>query len=280
MIIHAFCIIKPSRLDYWRTTINGRKKEKRVQFVIYPKLLYNANNRLKNRNMLMEKWKTELIVMLTHNDCTITNAFDIFDQCKNSQANFFGVKEKGLPLEEMKRLLTFMKMCGKKTVLEVISQTEEECLAGAKLANECGVDIFMGTMFFDSVNEFCQQNHLKYLPFVGVITGHPSILEGTIEAMIEEAQEYLKKGVYGFDLLGYRYTGDAEKLIQKFVAEVNAPVCIAGSIDSYEKLAEVKNSNAWAFTIGGAFFENKFGKTYNEQINKVFAYINANEIGD
>ena len=75
--------------------------------------------------------------------------------------------------------------------------------------------------------------------------------------------------MYGFDLLGYRFVGNYKELNKKFVSQVKAPVCIAGSINSYKRLDELKNVNLWAFTIGGAFFETKFGENFNEQINKV-----------
>ncbi|MBQ6991731.1 MAG: hypothetical protein IJN50_02280 [Clostridia bacterium] len=219
------------------------------------------------------KQNPELIVMLTHNDKTVNNAYKIFNQCKNSKAKIWGFKEEALPIEQMKKLYSYMKECGKTTVLEVVAYTEEKCLEGAKMAVECGCDILMGTKFFDSVNDFCKSNNLKYMPFVGEIEGRPSVLKGNVEDMIAEANTYLKKGVYGFDLLGYRYTGDAVELNKKFVSQVNAPVCIAGSINSYERLNELKNTNSWAFTIGGAFFDNKFGGTFGEQIDKVCDYI-------
>ena len=215
----------------------------------------------------------QLIVMLTHNDCTVENAHEIFRQCKDSDAKFWGFKEKPLPLPQMKALYSYMKECGKTTLLEVVEYTEKECLEGAKMAAECGCDILMGTCFFDSVNSFCQENHLKYMPFVGKITGRPSVLDGTIEEMIEEAHICLAKGAYGLDLLGYRYTGDAVLLNKRFVAEVPAPVCLAGSIDSYTRLDEVKEAAPWAFTIGGAFFENKFGDAFAEQVNAVCRYM-------
>lgn len=217
----------------------------------------------------------ELIVMLTHNDRTVKNAYEVFESCKNSKAKFWGFKEEGIPLDEMKRLYAYMKSCGKTTFLEVVAYTEEECLDGAKMAVECGVDILMGTLYFDSINAYCKEHNLKYMPFVGKITGRPSILEGTIEGIIDEANALLKKGVFGFDLLGYRYTGDAVELNKRFVAGVNAPVCLAGSVNNYKRLDEVKDANSWAFTIGGAFFENKFDGTFAEQIDKVVSYMEA-----
>lgn len=214
-----------------------------------------------------------LIVMLTHNDKTVLNANEIFEQCKNSKAEFWGFKEEPLPLDEMKKLYKYMKSLGKTTFLEVIAYDEENGLKGAKIALECGVNILMGTVFYESINQFCKKNNLKYMPFVGQVSQRPSILEGDIDDMILEANDYIKKGAYGIDILGYRYTGNPIELNKKFVNNVNAPVCIAGSINSYKRLDEIKNANPWAYTIGGAFFENKFGEDFEIQINKVCDYM-------
>lgn len=222
---------------------------------------------------LNRKSDTSLIVMLTYNDQTVSNAYEIFDQCKDSEAGFWGFKEKSLPIDQMKKLYAYMKDCGKTTFLEVVAYTEEECLEGARMAAECGCDILMGTVFFDSVHGFCREKGLRYMPFVGKVSGRPSVLEGTVEGMIREAEEYLAKGVYGIDLLGYRYVGDAAELNKRFVSEIKAPVCIAGSINSYQRLDEIKQTSPWAFTIGSAFFDQKFGESFSEQINRVCEYI-------
>ena len=146
------------------------------------------------------------------------------------------------------------------------------------MAVECGCDILMGTVFSDAVNEYCKRHSLKYMPFVGKVSQRPSILEGSIEGMIDKANEYLEKGAYGIDLLGYRYTGNCVELNKTVVAKVDAPVCIAGSIDGYRRLDEVKDASPWAFTIGSAFFENKFEGSFCEQVNKVCDYIGDNRI--
>lgn len=219
------------------------------------------------------KNKLNLIVMLTHNDKTVMNAHDIFENCKNSKAEFFGFKEKPLPLLEMKELYRYMKKCGKRTVLEVVSYTEQEGLEGAQMAVECEVDILMGTKYFESIHNICKQNNIKYMPFVGDIVGRPSVLKGTIDSMIDEANRLVEKGVYGFDLLGYRFEGNAFELNKQFVSKINVPVCIAGSVNSYDRLDELKDVTPWAFTIGGAFFENKFGNDFDVQINNVCEYV-------
>lgn len=217
----------------------------------------------------------ELIVMLTHNDRTVKDASQVFEEYHDSKAQYWGMKEDGIPFEEMRRLFSRMRDCGKKTVLEVVEYTENECMEGARMAAACQCDILMGTLFFDSVNDYCKETGLKYMPFVGTITGRPSVLEGSICDMIAQAKTCLGKGVWGFDLLGYRYTGDAVSLNKSFVSQVDAPVCLAGSVNSMDRLREVKECNPWAFTIGGAFFENRFGGDFGEQIDKVCTYMEA-----
>ena len=129
--------------------------------------------------------------------------------------------------------------------------------------------ILMGTVFSDRINRFCLEHGLKYMPFVGKVWGRPSVLEGDIDEMIAEAKSYIGRGAYGIDLLGYRYTGDAVELNRRMSAEVDAPVCIAGSVNSFNRLDEIKEAGPWSFTIGSAFFDNKFSGTFAEQIDKV-----------
>ena len=254
-------------------SINYRKSIQKAARAMEGLPLAERQDIMIEQHTLSKKDRPILIVMLTHNDRTVDNAYAIFEQCKDTKAQYWGMKEESLPLEQMKQLYAYMKRCGKTTVLEVVAYTEPESLAGARVAAECGCDILMGTIFFDSVNAFCKENHIRYMPFVGKITGRPSVLEGSMEEMIEEARLCLEKGAYGIDLLGYRYTADAKELNRRLVAEVHAPVCIAGSVNSFQRLDELKKAAPWAFTIGSAFFENKFGGSFPEQIDKVCDYI-------
>jgi len=202
--------------------------------------------------------KPELIVMLTYNDKTVENALKLFNQMKDTPVKHWGFKDVGLPPEDIKKVVDSMNAAGKTTYLEVVSLTEEEGLTGAKLAVECGFDILMGTVFFDSINDYLKDKPVKYYPFPGHVHSHPSILDGTIEEIVQHACDMEAKGVDGLDLLTYRYTGDAPGLLQEVVKATGVPMVSAGSIDSYDRLAEVRDTGAWGFTIGTAFFEKKF----------------------
>lgn len=215
----------------------------------------------------------ELIVMLTHHDRTVPNAIEVFEAAREAPARYWGFKEEGLPMDKMKTLVQMMKDAGKVTFLEVVAYTEAECLVGAKMGVECGFDILMGTFYFDSIRDLTKAAGTKYMPFVGEIYDRPSILDGTIDGMIEQAHSLLKKGVDGFDLLAYRYTGDPELLAAQFVKSVPAPVCVAGSIQSFQRLDKVKEIAPWTFTIGSAFFEHKFGEDFAEEIKTVCDYM-------
>jgi len=116
----------------------------------------------------------------------------------------------------------------------------------------------MGTVYFDSIRDYLKDKPIKYYPFPGHVYGHPSILDGQIPDIVENAHSLECKGVQGLDLLSYRYAGDAPALLRAVVAATTIPLVSAGSIDSYKRLEEVCDSGAWGFTIGSALFDKKF----------------------
>ena len=158
----------------------------------------------------------------------------------------------------MKQLVKAMGQAGKTTFLEVVSLSEEEGLAGAKLAVDAGFDILMGTVFFDSILAFLKDKPVKYFPFPGHVYSHPSILDGEIDQIVEHARFLQSKGVQGLDLLSYRYVGDASALLGAVVDATTVPIVSAGSIDLYKRLEEVRETGTWGFTIGSALFDKKF----------------------
>ena len=226
--------------------------------------------------------KPELIVMLTYNDKTVENALDLFNEMKDTPVTHWGFKDVGLPPNEMQKVVQRMNACGKTTYLEVVSLTEEEGLTGAKLAVECGFDILMGTVFFDSINDYLKDKPVKYYPFPGHVHSHPSILDGTVEEIVQHARDMEAKGVDGLDLLTYRYTGDAHALLKEVVKATSVPIVSAGSIDSFNRITEVRDTGAWGFTIGTAFFEKKFipNGSFNENMMCVWDWLQEHGIAE
>lgn len=215
----------------------------------------------------------ELIVMLTWHDYTVTDAAQVFEQCKDSAARYWGFKEHPLSLQQMQQLFARMRQCGKTTLLEVVAYTETEGLAAVHHAAQCHCDIVMGTKYSDTIRDYCHSHGLRYMPFVGTVTGRPSVLTGTVDDIVAEARSLVDKGVDGIDLLAYRYVGDVPALMRAVTSAVDVPVVMAGSIDSHERLDQVCQSGAWAFTIGSAFFEHRFGESFGQQVDAVCRYV-------
>jgi hypothetical protein len=226
--------------------------------------------------------KPELVVMLTHRDTTVGNAFELFAEMKDSPVIHWGFKDVGLPPARMKETYRAMKGAGKVTYLEVVSLTEREGLSGARLAVDCGVDVLLGTVYFGSIHEYLKDKPVKYYPFPGHVHSHPSILDGTIDEIVAHARMMTAKDVDGFDLLTYRYTGDPVRLLKEVVQATHLPLISAGSIDSFARITEVRESKAWGFTIGSAFFEKKFvpGGSFKDNMMAVWKWLQKNATPD
>jgi hypothetical protein len=219
---------------------------------------------------------SELVVMLTYNDETVKNAKEVFISCRDLPVKFWGFKNIGLPLPQMKDLVGTMKSAGKTTFLEVVTLSEEECLEGAKMAVDCEFDYLLGTVFYQSVADYCTEMKVKYLPFCGKVYGHPSILEGTPEEIADSAAKLQAAGCHGTDLLAYRNEKAPEEVIKKVVAKVDFPVVVAGSVSTFERIDAIQEINPWTFTIGSALFEGKFGpdKSFRGQLQTVCDHMN------
>ncbi len=217
----------------------------------------------------------ELIIMLTHYDRTVPEALALFTELQAVPVQYWGFKDVGLPAAEMGRLVAALKAAGKTTALEVVSLSEEDGLRGARLAVELGFDLLMGTVFFPSIGHYMRDKATRYYPFPGHVHSHPSILDGALADIVADAQRLEAQGVHGLDLLTYRYTGDARQLLREVVAATQIPVVSAGSITSFDRIAEVRDAGAWGFTIGSAFFERQFvpAGTFADNVRAVVDWL-------
>lgn len=219
----------------------------------------------------------EFIFMLTRNDSTVPDAQQRLPEVLAAGVKHIGFKDIGLPLEALKQLTQAIQAGGATAYLEVVSLDAESEMNSACAALALGVDVLMGGTRPESVLPIIRQSGLRYYPFAGRISGHPSVLEGDIEDIVASArQRAALPGVTGLDLLAYRFAGDVPALIRRVCDAVDKPVYIAGSIDREERIAAVVKGNAVGFTVGtaaldGAFPADKPGLT--AQINAVKCLI-------
>jgi len=206
--------------------------------------------------------KSEITIMLTHNDFTVKNALEVFESCKDLPVSHWGFKDVGISVDEMIALNKVMKSAGKKTFLEVVTYTEEECLDGARLACKCGCDYLTGGRFYPSVLDEIKGAIVKYFPFCGDVGGSPVSVKGTIEEVVSDSRRLLEAGADGVDLAAYRTTnGYPISLAKAVLNEVGAEkIIIAGSIDSEERIDLMDSIGAFTYTIGSALFDLKFVK--------------------
>jgi NAD(P)H-dependent flavin oxidoreductase YrpB (nitropropane dioxygenase family) len=218
---------------------------------------------------------TEFIFMLTHHDVTIPNALEVFEEIKDTGLRFVGCKDIGLPIEKLQELFRKMKNADMTTFIEVVSNDEEKHFIGVEKAIRVGADYLIGGMprFTRKTLEYLKEKkaNLKFFPYIGKVIGHPCVLEGSVDEIVNNGVEFGKMGIHGINLLLYRYTGNVNLLLDRVIDALKIPLIVAGSIDDFEKIGQMKRKNVWAFTIGGAILEKKFApaKNIKEQVATV-----------
>lgn len=218
--------------------------------------------------------KTKLIFMLTHHDRTVPNAFEVFEEIKDTGVENVGFKDVGLPFEELKRLANMINREGLNSFIEVVSEDEESCLTAVKQALKMNVKNIIGVKREYAERAFKIVKNARFYPYVGRVIGIPEVLEGSIEEMINDAKTFEKMGVDGINLLAYRYVGDPERLMVDIIKSVSIDVIVAGSINSFERIKKVVEAGASMYTIGGAIFERRFvpGGSISDQIKAVLEF--------
>ena len=208
------------------------------------------------------------IFMLTRSDVTIPDALARLPEVLDAGVKHIGFKDVGLPLDQMKRLAAAIRAAGATLYLETVSLDGNSESASARAAVELGVDVLMGGTRPELVLPIIHDTGIRYYPFPGNVGGHPSMLRGTIEEIVDSATTLLTiEGVHGLDLLAYRFAGDVTSLVRQVCKAANEkPVIVAGSIDCGERVASVLDCGAAGFTVGTAALDGAFcgGSLVNE----------------
>jgi hypothetical protein len=145
---------------------------------------------------------------------------------------------------------------GRPAFLEVVSTSRDDELRSIETGISIGVDYLLGGTHVDDALPLLRGESVRYFPFPGTVVGHPSELKGSIDEIAGHAARMTAEdGVHGLDLLAYRNrTVDPASLVGAVVAAAKAPVIVAGSLDSEERITAVAKAGAWGFTIGQAIF--------------------------
>jgi len=215
--------------------------------------------------------------MLTHNDVTIKDAYDVFMSSWDLDVRNWGFKNIGLDKNEMHGLANAMKAKGKTTFLEIVTCDEKSCLDGAKLGLECGIDEIMGGPYFPSVHKILDDNNIPYKPFAGKVSGSPNVLEGSCAEIIDDVKRLMENGIGGFDILAYRHRENDETLARRLCDAVDARICIAGSISGFDRIDAMFDIVPWAFTMGSALSGKRIMPrgSFRENLLAVLDYMSA-----
>jgi hypothetical protein len=218
----------------------------------------------------------EFIFMLTRDDRTVANAFDAYDEVRDTDLRYIGFKDIGLSVDRLAELAARMRADGREVMLEVVSEAAEDEIRSIRAAIDVGVDWVLGGTHPEAALPALEGRSLRYCPFPGRVIGHPSLLRGTIEEIAESARTLTAMpGVHGLDLLAYRFDGPVDELVPAVVAASSGPVIAAGSVDSLERIRALQAGGVWGFTIGGAIFDGRLpgGPGLAGQVREVLAAI-------
>lgn len=206
----------------------------------------------------------DFIFMLTRNDQTVEDCLEVLDALSGLGIGHIGFKDIGVEPETLKTLNRAIKAAGAISYMEVVATTPEACLRSAEAAVEIGVDRLLGGTDAVSIQKILAGSGIAYYPFPGLPIGHPTLLGGTAEQIAEHCRDYMALGCAGVDLLAFRAV-DAEPLELVGAAraalgrgkEAGSLIC-AGSVDSPERIGQLKAAGVDAFTIGSAAFDGSF----------------------
>ncbi|RAP42987.1 methylglyoxal synthase [Rhodovulum viride] len=201
----------------------------------------------------------DFILMLTENDRTIPDARARLDEALEGGVRHIGFKDVGLPVADLCGLAAAIRAAGARSYLEVVSLDRDSELASARAAVALDVDCLLGGTRAAEVTAVTRDHPLRYYPFPGAVTGHPSVLEGPAAAIVDSARAIADlEHVHGLDLLAYRFAGDVPGLMVAVCAAVAKPVIVAGSIDRAARIEAAAEAGTAGFTVGTAALAGAF----------------------
>jgi hypothetical protein len=206
----------------------------------------------------------DFIFMLTRNDRTIEDAFDVVELIRPAGLRHIGFKDVGATPEMLARLVEKIHAIGARAYVEMVATDPLDCLEAAKLARDIGVDRLLGGTQAKEVLAILKGSRTEYLPFPGKPVGHPTKLGGLPADVEADCRAFTEEGCAGCDILAYRAT-DANPLDLVRAARrglgAGKQVVVAGAVKSLAQIRAIKQAGADAFTIGTAIFDGSYAPT-------------------
>lgn len=207
----------------------------------------------------------DFIFMLTRGDKTVSNCLEVFEEIRDIGVSHIGFKDVGVSTETLSILARRIKEAGAISYMEVVSTTPEAIRQSIQTALEIGIDRVLGGQDVEFALAELNGSDATYYPFPGRPVGHPTDLGGSPEDVESDCARYIAAGCPGVDLLAYRATEaeplDLIKAARKGLGD--GYLIIAGSVDSPERIRDIADAGADAFTIGTAVFDNTFASGGN-----------------
>ena len=217
----------------------------------------------------------EFVFMLTRDDVTVADAPEVLAGLRDTGLRYVGFKDIGPEPEVLRDVTAAAHEAGMEVMLEVVSTSREDELRSVRAALDIGVDWVLGGTNAEEGALVLAGTAVRYCPFPGTITGHPSVLSGAIDEIAADAARLTAiDGVHGVDLLAYRHaTADVGALTRAVADAADGPVIAAGSVATIEQIGVLEEAGAWGFTIGSAIFEERLpgGPSVAGQVRAVLA---------
>ncbi len=230
---------------------------------------------------------TNLMVMLTHHDKTVYDAFELFDSSKDLPVQDWGFKNVGICEYDTVNIIDAMNKAGKTTFYEIITREKTAYEFGETTAERAKFSCMMGTKYDKQLYDAMKKLGIKFSPAVGqpgsFYQGEHGVLLGTEQEILSEASYLVNEiGVDGITIPAFRYYLDGEKLLKDLLKTIpNTPIYVAGSVDTFDKISEMYDMGIAKFTMGSALFNKKFAPngTFRDNLEIVANYVVQKNLG-
>ncbi len=199
--------------------------------------------------------------MLTRQDRTVPDGLDVLARIAALGIKHIGFKDIGADEGLLRSLNAGIKNLGAQSYLEVVATSPAAALDSARMAASIGVDHLLGGTQIEQTLPIIAGSCVKYYPFPGTPTGHPTRLGGDAEKIAADTARMIAEGCAGVDLLAYRATeADPLELVRaaRRACGPDKKLICAGGVDSPARIAALRDAGADAFTIGSAAFDGSF----------------------